>query len=956
MESPRKSGFTESKSPLLAKYIEGSVRRRESLNTKKSSGTGKASGSTQSKSRKWSPRKGREHQPEPFEADVTLEVAVSPKSSESSSNLLRQRNRSVEGVAEVSSLGSTLSLHLDEEPHSENIALSANQNEETVPARNKLTGKLGGIFPSTPTSGYHNLSENLSGSSPRAGSSLSSIRNPSPSHNFTTMSKDTNLFNQSQSASLSSQRNLNLPDLERKREQRDSSFLGTPLSDKQDMMDAETDKRAEKLINQKPRTQFDLLSFDKKRQMITGKSKRHFEKTIPGEVEEPSSPLLGCSLSNQIKASRFAFDPSGSMVLKKESDVSLRWDERQSQFEQCDSMEVVRVHQGENEHMSSSIRSTSERDGFMQIMKRCRSVSELHGLCACMTTIDDVRLARSLFVGGSQEEVLRRDYKGETLMHAFSNNKMLAVRLTRKTDFETKDFFVLYQQPTFDQKTRHQLQELTSKLLLEYLLPSFPEAMMVEDKKGYIPFEEGLLDWVATIQKPNDLFATDNAYYSMQLSSYTNAVSDAVSSAWKSTSTTFMTAMSKMTDNNNSVGKGHDLEKGGTGGLHQVSSQDELEGEKGDTPRISNKMKLSPHARFCLQMLSLVIDQLERTVDVSTPWAHSTSYARGCVGADELQRMYGLDLVSQVVDRIASIPNLLQTILCISEDMDAEYALSTTVIRRVLVNKNSVGRWLTTMLQSSHRNVSRRAIDYLQTVSKLCCEEEKSNNRNKGPRESAFEDVIDEVSRLRDFVPSLLSLGENGIEEVSTTKVGNDVLDKMISRPFVATVVLCDAIFLTLMIMGFRFAVNGMIMGGTLETVLSWIYVVRTLKPCVLTVRPTSTTHVCFQANTGIFYFLIQEIGKVVSLLLLSSHSRKYFVSFWNLIDVLAIILALVSSIAIRWQFAIHKQGLEDASTLRGLLAITTGFLWLRVLSFLKSINIQLATFILAIISTYERQ
>jgi hypothetical protein len=35
---------------------------------------------------------------------------------------------------------------------------------------------------------------------------------------------------------------------------------------------------------------------------------------------------------------------------------------------------------------------------------------------------------------------------------------------------------------------------------------------------------------------------------------------------------------------------------------------------------------------------------------------------------------------------------------------------------------------------------------------------------------------------------------------------------------------------------------------------------------------------------------------------------------------------------------------------LRILFAITTGFLWLRVLSFLKAINMQLATFVLAIL------
>jgi hypothetical protein len=45
------------------------------------------------------------------------------------------------------------------------------------------------------------------------------------------------------------------------------------------------------------------------------------------------------------------------------------------------------------------------------------------------------------------------------------------------------------------------------------------------------------------------------------------------------------------------------------------------------------------------------------------------------------------------------------------------------------------------------------------------------------------------------------------------------------------------------------------------------------------------------------------------------------------------------------------EERMEDANILRGLLAVTTGLLWLRVLSFLKAINIQLATFILAIVT-----
>lgn len=106
------------------------------------------------------------------------------------------------------------------------------------------------------------------------------------------------------------------------------------------------------------------------------------------------------------------------------------------------------------------------------------------------------------------------------------------------------------------------------------------------------------------------------------------------------------------------------------------------------------------------------------------------------------------------------------------------------------------------------------------------------------------------------------------------------------------------------------------------------------------------------QANTGIFYFIIAEIGKFVSLFLLSKNARNYFLSFWNLIDLLAILLAALSSVTMRWQFTIGEEAdiIKDDSYLRGLLAVTTGFLWLRVLNFLKAINMQLATFVLAIL------
>jgi hypothetical protein len=160
--------------------------------------------------------------------------------------------------------------------------------------------------------------------------------------------------------------------------------------------------------------------------------------------------------------------------------------------------------------------------------------------------------------------------------------------------------------------------------------------------------------------------------------------------------------------------------------------------------------------------------------------------------------------------------------LCIRDESDVEFALSTSIIQKVLVNQQSVGPWLTSMLQNPDKVVSQRAILYLLTVSNLFEDGDKMFVSKSG----LFDALVDKVSSLRDFIPSLLSLGESSIEEVSTTGIVNKVLDKMIAKPFVATVVLCDALFLAMMIIGFRYAVNGIITGDPIDNVLSWIYVV----------------------------------------------------------------------------------------------------------------------------------
>lgn len=126
---------------------------------------------------------------------------------------------------------------------------------------------------------------------------------------------------------------------------------------------------------------------------------------------------------------------------------------------------------------------------------------------------------------------------------------------------------------------------------------------------------------------------------------------------------------------------------------------------------------------------------------------------------------------------------------------------------------------------------------------------------------------------------------------------------------------------------GFRYAVNDFLLGAPEEDVLFCIYI----------------------ANCGTFYFIIREIGKAITILERTRQARVYLWSFWNITDISSTVLALSSTIAIRMTYS-RDIDYENIDSLRALLAVTTGLLWLRALSLLKVLNMQLATFVLAIL------
>lgn len=294
--------------------------------------------------------------------------------------------------------------------------------------------------------------------------------------------------------------------------------------------------------------------------------------------------------------------------------------------------------------------------------------------------------------------------------------------------------------------------------------------------------------------------------------------------------------------------------------------------------------------------------------------------------AKNLEKLVVKDLHDELIRTFAGIPNFLATILRLEPGIHRQMLMESTLVRRMLGNHRSIGDWITDLLLYE----PHLAMEYLNRVSDLYTSsahvnKERRNiqsNTQSDDREEKLDALENEISRLPDFVPALLSLGDNSkIEEMATTKIVGKVLDRVISRPFALSMILLDAIFLTLLIAGFRGAVSRFLGHANTETILKWIYI----------------------ANMGIFYALTRASATIVSLFMTTSANR--LISVWNVIDFVATVLALLSLCRLRAQL-----DTGNTESLRSFLAVTTGFLWLRVLNFLKGINMQLATFVLAII------
>jgi len=633
-----------------------------------------------------------------------------------------------------------------------------------------------------------------------------------------------------------------------------------------------------------------------------------------------------------------------------------------------------------------------------------RPPTKLHAICQEAQTVKDLSQARStlLKLNLPRKEILGfaavRDGQLRTPLHLLAENSDIPNDLVA-LDGSTHDkgasllfpdlnatsvaAVILKPSSTFDDTADPTRVKAVQSFTVDFLVMANPSACMSRDKNGQIPFEATLADWVQHYHdemlhsmglRGKSNRRRDSFVHLSEAAPQAKAVVKALGQAAKRTSQLILSPpdrknYTKQCDEpqqseppTSTAGRPPRTNPTAAQTARSKRKQDAI--AKNVTRCFPLHVQLSNQVSFALKMLSKIVERLE-ALSLTTrgsPHQQQNSNSKNensrnqassfssLPGRDSFDRVMEESFVSgttscaydeiknRIVDSVASVEGFVKMVLLIENEEEREFALSTTILQRVLLCKHSVGGWLTAMLQNSEKRVSSRGVCYLKRVSDLSAANESPNKNNASPNSSSSvlsqaggcrEDVHDEISYLQDFVPSLLALGEQGMEEAATSMVVRRVMDRLISRPFAVTVIFCDAFFLAILIGGFRSAVNTLLVRGDPNKVMQGIYI----------------------ANTGIFYFIMREIAKAISLCMITQRARYYVRSFWNITDVCATILPLISVISIRATGSVEG-GLDiiDNHGLRDLLALTTGFLWLRVLNMLKGINMQMATYILAIL------
>lgn len=353
---------------------------------------------------------------------------------------------------------------------------------------------------------------------------------------------------------------------------------------------------------------------------------------------------------------------------------------------------------------------------------------------------------------------------------------------------------------------------------------------------------------------------------------------------------------------------------------------------------------------------------------------------------------------TMVVKKVASIPNLLEELLLIDDLEARNRVFDMSIVHKVLFNKDSLGKgdWLIKMLDKSIRAQETKILDanltgnnvdtavgrqlqlnlimaqgecrflaegavfYLEQVSELNIKDdlyvfhhvqmhrEITQNNGNGMADMIstgdvhhFEkhrnELFDAVGGLNGLVRRICVLEDDLVKRAAATPVIRRLLDKIMFSPFATLAALFDGLNHFMLMIAFRL--------GPAPALFHLSNQDKTFHP-----QQYLISSVMLMASVAYFGTKVIHAG-------LAKHalSENLFWSdlgtFWQLLDTVPLLMVLICSFAVDITLRQRAYSEVGDSTipffLRTMIAMTTPLLWLRILSFAKVRNKQLATFIL---------
>ena len=349
--------------------------------------------------------------------------------------------------------------------------------------------------------------------------------------------------------------------------------------------------------------------------------------------------------------------------------------------------------------------------------------TDLHNACYTASSWEDVRY---LFSNASAESDLRKaDENGRNPLHLLGMNGSLASSLGNNSS--NMDEFV------------------------SILVPNM-KSLLSQDKNGHVPFEEVIVKWINEVR-----------HVQLPKMSRLNALQN----------------LRKLSVH----GKQQSTAGAGAGAGADLEEEQQLPEEEEDVLLVELPLDVA----CILHLASDMLDGLQNFVArdglrmstmspiSSKRWARfqkkSGLKRQRSFDTAATDEQHILTTIDEYEVKFASIKNSFKTFLLIDDAEDRRVVFNYSIIKRVMLRKESLGKWLSDMFQDSRKDVGKRAIDYLVLLSDVLENEGEMEcvHTDKTAKDSRLNELYDTLAELDGLIPSMLALDKDTIEDAATT-------------------------------------------------------------------------------------------------------------------------------------------------------------------------------------------